>query len=81
MSECFNFRIVKSANGTEIIDRNRITPMAALAPIALIEYKRTENDLYFMDRQKAKQQREAERKQKLTYKFMHKVACACGIVL
>ena len=80
MSEYFNFRIVKSANGVEIIDRNRITPIAALTPIALIEYKRTENDLYFMDRQKRKQQREAERKRKFIYKILRKVACACGIM-
>ena len=80
MGEYFNFRIVKSDDGTEIIDQNRITPIAALTPIALIEYKRTENDLYFMDRQKRKQEREAERKRKLTYRFMHKVACACGIM-
>ena len=81
MGECFNFRIVKSADGTEVIDRNLITPIASLTPIALIEYKRTENDLYFIDRQKRKQQREAERKQKFTYRFMHKVAYMCGIVL
>ena len=80
MGEYFNFRIVKSANGVEVIDRNRITPMSALTPSALIEYKRTENDLYFMDRQKIKEQREAERKRKLTYKLFHKVACACGIM-
>ena len=80
MSEYFNFRIVKSANGVEIIDRNRITPIAALTPIALIEYKRTENDLYFIDRQKAKQQRETERKWKFIYRFIHKVAGMCGIM-
>ena len=80
MGEYFNFRIIKSNNGTEIIDRNRITPIAALTPIALIEYKRTENDLYHMDRQKIKEQRETERKRKLIYKILHKVACACGIM-
>ena len=80
MGEYFNFRIVKSDDGTEIIDQNIITPIAALTPCALIEYKRTENDLYFIDRQKIKEQREAERKQKFTYKLMHKVACACGIM-
>ena len=80
MGEYFNFRILKSADGTEVIDRNRITPIAALTPIALIEYKRTENDLYFIDRQKRKQEIEAERKRKFTYRFMHKVACMCGIV-
>ena len=80
MGEYFNFRIVKSANGVEVIDRNRIKLIAELTPCALIEYKRTENDLYFMDRQKIKEQREAERKRKLTYKFLHKLACACGII-
>ena len=80
MGEYFNFRIVKSDDGTEIIDRNRITHIAALTPVALIEYKRTENDLYHMDRQKIKEQREAERKRKLIYKILHKVACACGIM-
>ena len=80
MGEYFNFRIVKSDDGTEIIDRNRITPMASLTPIALIEYKRTENDLYFMDRQKRKQEREADRQRKFTYKLFHKVACMCGIM-
>ena len=80
MGEYFNFRIVKSANGVEVIDRNRITPIAALTPCALIEYKRTENDLYFMDRQKRKQEREADRQRKFTYKLFHKVACMCGIM-
>ena len=80
MGEYFNFRIVKSANGVEVIDRNRITPIAALTPCALIEYKRTENDLYFIDRQKRKQKREAERQRKFTYKLFHKVACVCGIM-
>lgn len=80
MGEYFNFRIVKSADGTEVIDRNLITPISALTPIALIEYKRTENDLYHMDRQKIKEQREAERKRKFVYKFFHKVACMCGIM-
>ena len=80
MGEYFNFRIVKSDDGTEIIDRNRITPMASLTPIALIEYKRTENDLYFMDRQKAKQRRLADRQRKIARNPIWKLACLCGIV-
>ena len=36
--------------------------------------------LEHMKRIERKQQREAERKQKLTYKLFHKVACACGIM-
>ena len=80
MSECFNFRIIKSADGVEIIDRNRITPMSALTPCALIEYKRTENDLYYMDRQKVKQKRLADRQRKIARNPIWKLACMCGIV-
>ena len=36
--------------------------------------------LEYMERMERKQAREAERKQKFTYKFMHKVACMCGIM-
>ena len=39
-----------------------------------------ENCTYYEEIQKRKQQREAERKQKFTYRFMHKVACMCGIM-
>lgn len=80
MGEYFNFRIIKAGNGIEIIDRNRITQMASLTPTALIEYKQMENNLYYMDRQKAKQQREAEMKRKFTYRLLNKVACMCGIM-
>ena len=39
-----------------------------------------DNQLAYMERMERKQKREAERKQKLTYKLFHKVACACGIM-
>ena len=80
MGEYFNFRIVKSDDGTEIIDQNIITPIAALTPCALIEYKRTENDLYFIDRQKVKQKRLADRQRKIARNPIWKLACLCGIV-
>ena len=80
MGECFNFRIVKADNGTEIIDRNRVTPIASLTPTALIEYKQMENSLYYMDIQKRKQQREAERNRKIARNPLYKLACMCGIM-
>ena len=80
MGDCFNFRIIKSADGVEVIDRNLITPIAALTPIALLEYKRTENDLYFIDRQKAKQKKLADKQKRIARNPLYKFACLCGIV-
>ena len=80
MGEYFNFRIVDNGDGTDTIDKTRITLMDALTPEQQIEYQQTAEDLYADEIVKRKQQREAERKRKLTYKLFHKVACACGIM-
>ena len=76
----FEFRIIETADGNQIIDRNLKTPYNALTPIEMIEYIEMDNQLAYMNRIERKQQREAERKQKFIYKFMHKVACMCGIM-
>ena len=81
MGEYFNFRIVDNGDGTDIIDKTRITPMDALTPEQQIEYQQTAEDLYADEIVKRKQQREADRQRKFTYRFFHKVACMCGIVL
>ena len=76
----FNFRIIETADGNQIIDRQLKTPYNALTPIEMIEYIEMDNQLEYMHRMERKQKREAERKQKFTYRFMHKVACMCGIM-
>lgn len=77
----FDFRIIEMADGNQIIDRQLKTPYNALTPIQMIEYIEMDNQLAYMERMERKQQREAERKRKFTYKLFHKVACMCGIVL
>ena len=77
----FDFRIIETADGNQIIDRQLKTPYNALTPIEMIEYIEMDNQIAYMNRMERKQKREAERKQKFTYKFMHKVACMCGIIL
>ena len=79
MSE-FNFRIINTPDGNQIIDRQLKTPYTALTPVQMVEYTEMDEQLAFMDKMERKQQREAERKQKFTYRFIHKVACACGIM-
>ena len=44
------------------------------------EYIEMDNQLAYMERMERKQAREAEHKRKFTYRFMHKVACMCGII-
>ena len=77
----FNFRIINTADGNQIIDTTLKTPYNSITPIEMVEYKEVEDALYYEEIQKRKQQREAERKRKFTYKFFHKVACVCGIII
>ena len=77
----FNFRIINTPDGNQIIDEGLKTPYNSLTPVEMVEYKEVEDALYYEEIQKRKQKREAERKQKFTYRFMNKVACMCGIVL
>ena len=77
----FNFRIIETPDGNQIIDEQLKTPYNALTPIEMIEYIEMDNQLEYMRRMERKQKRETERKRKLTYRFMHKVACMCDLVL
>ena len=77
----FNFRIVELEDGNQIINRNLKTPYDSLTPLQMEEYIEIDNQLSYMERMERKQKREAERKQKFSYRFMHKVARMCGLVL
>ena len=68
----FDFRLINTPDGNQIIDTTLKTPYSSLTPLQMVEY---------MERMERKQKREEERKQKFTYKFMRKVACMCGLVL
>ena len=76
----FNFRLINTPDGNQIIDTTLKTPYDSLTPLQMIEYIEVDNRLTYMERMEQKQKREAERKQKFTYRFMHKVACMCGIL-
>ena len=76
----FNFRLINTPDGNQIIDTTLKTPYSSLTPIEMMEYTEVDNRLAYMERMERKQQREAECKRKFTYKLFHKVACACGIM-
>ena len=76
----FNFRLINTPDGNQIIDTTLKTPYDSITAVEMLEYMEVDAQLEYMKRMERKQKREAEHKQKLTYKFFHKVACMCGIV-
>ena len=76
----FNFRLINTPDGNQIIDTTLKTPYDSLTPLQMVEYMEMDNQLEYMKRMERKQQREAERNQNFTYKFIPKVACMCGIM-
>ena len=76
----FNFRLINTPDGNQIIDTTLKTPYDSITPIEMLEYMEVDARLEYMRKMERKQQKEAERKRKFTYKFLHKVACMCGIM-
>ena len=76
----FNFRLINLPDGNQVIDTSLKTPYDSLTPLQMVEYIEIDNQLAYMERMERKQQREAERQRKISYKLFHKVACACGIM-
>ena len=76
----FDFRIIRYADGSDLIDETLKTPYTALNPIQMVEYTEVDNNLAYMRRLERQKRRETERQRKFTYKLFHKVACACGIM-
>ena len=71
----FNFRLINTPDGNQIIDTTLKTPYDSITPLEMMEYVEVDTRLAYMERMERKQQREAERKRKLSYKIFHKVAC------
>lgn len=76
----FDFRIIDTADGNQIIDRNLKTPYKALTPLQMVEYLEMDNRLAYMDRMERKARAEAERKRKIARNPIYKMACLCGLV-
>ena len=76
----FNFRIIETETGDQIIDWNLKTPYKALTPIQMVEYLEMDNRLAYMDRIERKARGEAECRRKLARNPIYKMACLCGLV-
>ena len=76
----FNFRLINTPDGNQIIDTTLKTPYSSLTPIQMVEYTEVDNRLAYMERMERKQKREAEKQRKFIYRFIHKLAYVCGIM-
>lgn len=73
----FDFRIIDTPDGNQIIDRNLKTPYNALTPLQMVEYLEMDNRLAYMDRMERKARAEAERRRKIARNPIYKwLACA-----
>ena len=76
----FNFRIINTADGNQIIDRNLKTPYEALTPLQMVEYTEMDNRLLIMDRMERKAKQKAEHMRKLAKNPLYKMACMVGLI-
>lgn len=76
----FNFRIIDTPDGNQIIDPSLKTPYTSLTPLQMLEYTEMDNQLYYMKKLKRKADREAERKRKLARNPFVRLAYFCGLV-
>ena len=76
----FNFRLINTPDGNQIIDTTLKTPYDSITPIEMMEYIEVDARLEYMKRMERKQKRESEHKWKFIYKLFRKVACVCGIM-
>lgn len=76
----FEFRIIETPDGNQIIRRDLKTPYNALTPIQMIEYVEIDVQLMIADRLKKKAQAESERRRKLARNPFVRFACFCGLI-
>ena len=76
----FNFRIIDTPDGNQIIDRTLKTSLNALTPLQMVEYLEMDNRLAYMDSMERKERAEAARRRKIARNPIYKMACLCGLV-
>lgn len=76
----FNFRIITTADGNQIIDRNLKTPYDALTPMQMMEYMEMDNSLAFMDRMERKAGEKVEHMRRVARNPFYRLACMVGLM-
>ena len=67
----FEFRIINTTDGNQIIDRTLKTPYSVLTPVQMVEYTEMDNQLAFMDRMERQAKRKEEKKPSFASVLVH----------
>ena len=77
----FDFRIIDTEDGNQIIDRNLKTPYKALTPLQMAEYIEMDVQLAIMDKMERIAKEEMDRKRPVSVRNqIYKIACFFGLV-
>ena len=76
----FDFRIIDTEDGNQVIDRTLKTPLNALTPLQILEYNEMDNRLAYMDRMERKAKAEEEHRQKIARNPIYKLAYLWGMI-
>lgn len=76
----FNFRLINTPDGNQIIDCTLKTPYNSLTPLQMVEYMEIDSKIVVMERAKREEKKKMERKQKLARNPLYKLACICGLI-
>ena len=72
----FNFRLINTTDGNQIIDTTLKTPYNSLTPVQMQEYIEVDEKLNIMKRLE-----DRNRSKRRNHKILQKVACFCGTML
>lgn len=67
----FEFRIINTPDGNQIIDRTLKTPYEALTPVQMVEYTEMDSRMAFMDRMERKEKRKEKKKSSFVSVLAH----------
>lgn len=76
----FNFRIITTVEGLEIIDRTLTTSSDLLNPFELMDYVALEDTLAFMDRKRRISRKRSRRKRKLARNPLYRLLGIIGLI-
>lgn len=76
----FDFSIINTLDGNQIIDRKLKTPYSSLTPVQMLEYAEMEDRLAYMDRMEKKARQKEEQIRKVSRNPLYRIACIVGLV-
>lgn len=76
----FDFRIINTPDGNQVIDTTQKTPYDSLTPSEMINYIEMDKCMFIMDIIRRKKQKEEMQRPKKAKNPLRKIACLCGLM-